>query len=85
MKPINNLPRKTFFKEQLGNLKNLTTDIKSNLVSAINWLHSFLLEKLGDTDISTIGDGTVTGAIGQVNSDLDSLIERVSALETKLG
>lgn len=76
MKPINNLPRKTFFKEQLGNLKNLTTNIKTDLVGAINWLHGFLLNKLGDTDISAIGDGTVTGAISQVNNDLDKKAPR---------
>lgn len=79
MKPINNLPRKTFFKEQLGDLKSLTTNIKTDLVSAINWLHSLLLDKLGNTDISTIGDGTVTGAIGELNNDLGNIKVRADS------
>lgn len=35
-------------------------------------------QKLGDTDISGIGDGTVTGAIDTINSDLTELNETVS-------
>lgn len=77
MKPINNLPRKTFFKEQLGDLKSLTTNIKTDLVSAINWLYSLLLNKLGNTDINAIGDGTITGAIDELNSNLSNI--KVSA------
>lgn len=29
-----------------------------------------IADEIGDTDISSIGDGTLTGAIGQINSDL---------------
>lgn len=29
-----------------------------------------IADEIGDTDISAIGDGTITGAIGQINSDL---------------
>ena len=60
-------------QNQIGTLSSLATEVKTNLVSAINWIVdkvSSLINKIGTTDISDIGDGTVTGAISGLNSNL---------------
>ncbi len=63
MKIINNLPVKTEVQEQMGNLYQLQTSVKNNLVDAINWFYVTIMGKIGTSDISNTGDGTVTGAI----------------------
>lgn len=53
-------------QKQIGTLESLKTEVKTNLVNALNWIVdkvSGVITKLGSTDISKIGDGTVTGAI----------------------
>lgn len=62
---------------KVGLLENLTTEVKTSIVNAINWVSSKVSEigtKLGTTDISTIGDGTVTGAIETVKTANDSML-----------
>ena len=68
MKIINNLPIKTDIQEQIGNLNHLNTFIKTNLVSAVNWLYKNIMDKIGSADISGAGDGTITGAISSLDS-----------------
>ena len=63
MKILNNLPVKTDIQEQIGNLSNLKTILKNNLVASINSLYETFLDKTGTADISDTGDGTITGAI----------------------
>lgn len=71
-------------QKQIGTLEALKTEVKTNLVNALNWVvdkTSGVIAKLGSADISKIGDGTVTGAI--VNNK--EAIEDVSqSLTTKL-
>ena len=53
-------------QKQIGTLEALKTEVKNNLVNALNWVvdkTSGVIAKLGSADISKIGDGTVTGAI----------------------
>ena len=53
-------------QKQIGTLESLKTEVKTNLVNALNWVvgkTSGVIAKLGSADISKIGDGTVTGAI----------------------
>ena len=53
-------------QKQIGTLESLKTEVKNNLVNALNWVvdkTSGVIAKLGSADISKIGDGTVTGAI----------------------
>ncbi len=53
-------------QKQIGTLEALKTEVKNNLVNALNWIidkTSGVIAKLGSADISKIGDGTVTGAI----------------------
>ncbi len=53
-------------QKQIGTLESLKTEVKTNLVNALNWVvdKTFgVIAKLGSADISKIGDGTVTGAI----------------------
>lgn len=53
-------------QKQIGTLESLKTEVKTNLVNALNWVvdkMSGVIAKLGSADISKIGDGTVTGAI----------------------
>lgn len=74
---------------QIGSLPSLVTEVKDSLVSAINWIAdklSLLAGKIGESDISGIGDGTVTGAIVSqeetieaLNNDLTSLKEDIQA------
>lgn len=61
---------------KVGLLESLTTGVKTSIVNAINWVITQLDTvngKIGTTDISTIGDGTVTGAIGAVNNTINSI------------
>ena len=39
--------------------------------TTIDWQELATMDKIGSTDISTIGDGTVTGAISSMNSNFD--------------
>ena len=58
---------------KVGLLESLTTGVKTSIVNAINWVVTQLNtvnEKIGTTDISAIGNGTVTGAISTVNQSL---------------
>ena len=51
-------------QKQIGTLEALKTEVKTNLVNALNWVvdkTSGVIAKLGSADISKIGDGTVTG------------------------
>ena len=60
-------------QKQIGTLESLKTEVKTNLVNALNWVVdkiSGVITKLGSTDISKIGDGTVTGAIAAQNQSL---------------
>lgn len=60
-------------QNQIGTLESLKTEVKTNLVNALNWVVdkvSGVITKLGSTDISKIGDGTVTGAIAAQNQSL---------------
>lgn len=71
-------------QKQIGTLESLKTEVKNNLVNALNWVvdkMSGVIAKLGSADISKIGDGTVTGAI--VNNK--EAIEDVSQSLTNLG
>ena len=70
-------------QKQIGTLEFLKTEVKTNLVNALNWVvdkTSGVIAKLGSADISKIGDGTVTGAI--VNNK--EAIEDVSQSLTEL-
>lgn len=71
-------------QKQIGTLEALKTEVKTNLVNALNWVvdkTSGVIAKLGSADISKIGDGTVTGAI--VNNK--EAIEDVSQSLTDIG
>lgn len=60
-------------QNQIGTLPSLVTEIKTSLVDAINWVVdklSTLASKIGTSDISEVGDGTVTGAIAAQNEAL---------------
>lgn len=70
-------------QKQIGTLEALKTEVKTNLVNALNWVvdkTSGVIAKLGSADISKIGDGTLTGAI--VNNK--EAIEDVSQSLNKL-
>lgn len=63
-------------QNQIGVLETLKTEIKTNIVNAINWLKEKLDElvlKIGTEDISKIGDGSVTGAISTLNSNFSDI------------
>lgn len=61
-------------QNKIGVLENLKTEVKSSIVNAINWLMDKLYETVGDTDISDIGDGTVKGAIAELNRNIKDYI-----------
>lgn len=75
-------------QKQIGTLEALKTEVKTNLVNALNWVvnkTSGVIAKLGSADISKIGDGTVTGAIvnnkeaiEDVSQSLDNCLKSVS-------
>lgn len=69
---------------QIGRLPSLMTEVKESLVSAINWVVEKLnavKAMLGEKDISSIGDGTVTGAIAAQN---ETFSKQISELNTNL-
>ena len=71
-------------QNQIGSLPSLVTEIKDSLVNAINWVVnklSTLANKIGDNDISGIGDGTVTGAIASQN---EAFTKEIADLNTDL-
>lgn len=60
-------------QQEIGVLQSLKTDIKTSIVNAINWVKDKLdeiVEKIGSNDISSIGDGTLTGGLSALNSNL---------------
>lgn len=59
--------------DQAGHLQ-LEIDDLDERVTANEGGISGLNTKMGDTDISDIGDGTVTGGLSQLNSDLSDII-----------
>jgi len=70
----------TNLQNQIGVLEQLKTQVKTSLVNALNWTVDRIgdvSEKIGGTDISKIGDGTVTGAISELNSNLSSIFNKV--------
>lgn len=78
-------------QKQIGTLESLKTEVKNNLVNALNWVvdkTSGVIAKLGSADISKIGDGTVTGAIVNNKEAIEdvsqSLTEKINALVQKL-
>lgn len=80
-------------QKQIGTLESLKTEVKTNLVNALNWVvdkMSGVITKLGSADISKIGDGTVTGAIvnnkeaiEDVSQSLGLLSEGIQAVSKK--
>lgn len=66
---------------KVGLLANLMTTIKTSIVDAIN----SLVIKLGTTDISTIGDGTVTGGISALDSANNTVNSVTSTVGTVIG
>ncbi len=74
-------------QNQIGSLPSLATEIKTNIVAAINWVAekmSALASRIGTSDISKIGDGTVTGAIASQNVTFTKSIEQLNTnLSTK--
>lgn len=78
-------------QKQIGTLESLKTEVKTNLVNALNWVvdkMSGVITKLGSADISKIGDGTVTGAIVNNKEAIEdvsqSLIPNYEATKTVL-
>ena len=53
---------------------SVDTHTNAPSISAVKGETTAINGKLGNTDISSIGDGTVTGAIGAVNKNISSLI-----------
>lgn len=63
-------------QNQIGTLPSLVTEVKTSIVASINWVAeklSTLTSKIGTSDISKIGDGTVTGAIASQNETLTNI------------
>lgn len=88
----NNIESKESMSTILGKVKKYFTDLKSHAFNALaNNLTTTtegyaldatqgkaLQDKIGSTDISAIGDGTTTGAISSLNSNLDSYKSYIS-------
>ena len=80
-------------QKQIGTLEALKTEVKTNLVNALNWVvdkTSGVIAKLGSADISKIGDGTLTGAIvnnkeaiEDISQSLGLLSEGIQAVSKK--
>lgn len=69
---------------KVGLLESLTTGVKTSIVNAINWVVTQLTSintKIGSTDISDIGNGTVTGAISSTNSKAKSIEASIGATD----
>lgn len=70
---------------KVGLLESLTTGVKTSIVNAINWVVTQLdivNGKIGTTDISTIGDGTVTGAISDIHTSENNMLNSVISVHT---
>ena len=68
-------------QNQIGTLESLKTEVKTNLVNALNWVVdkvSGVITKLGSTDISKIGDGTVTGAIAENKEAIEEVTQSLT-------
>ena len=73
-------------QNQIGTLPSLVTEVKTSIVAAINWVAekmSTLASKIGTSDISEIGDGTVTGAIASQKETLTQLTTDLATPETQ--
>ena len=72
-------------QKQIGTLESLKTEVKTNLVNALNWVvdkTSGVIAKLGSADISKIGDGTVTGAIVNNKEAIEDVTQSLTNLTT---
>lgn len=71
-------------QKQIGTLESLKTEVKNNLVNALNWVvdkTSGVIAKLGSADISKIGDGTVTGAIVNNKEAIEDVSQSLTNIE----
>lgn len=71
-------------QKQIGTLEALKTEVKTNLVNALNWVvdkTSGVIAKLGSADISKIGDGTVTGAIVNNKEAIEDVSQSLAHLK----
>lgn len=74
-------------QKQIGTLEALKTEVKTNLVNALNWVvdkTSGVIAKLGSADISKIGDGTVTGAIVNNKEAIEDVSQSLTNKKTYL-
>ena len=74
-------------QKQIGTLESLKTEVKTNLVNALNWVvdkTSGVIAKLGSADISKIGDGTVTGAIVNNKEAIEDVSQSLTQLPIEL-
>lgn len=75
-------------QKQIGTLESLKTEVKTNLVNALNWVvdkTSGVIAKLGSADISKIGDGTVTGAIVNNKEAIEDVSQSLANGKIKFG
>lgn len=75
-------------QKQIGTLEALKTEVKTNLVNALNWVvdkTSGVIAKLGSADISKIGDGTVTGAIVNNKEAIEDVSQSLTNINTYVG
>lgn len=75
-------------QKQIGTLESLKTEVKNNLVNALNWVvdkTSGVIAKLGSADISKIGDGTVTGAIVYNKEAIEDVSQSLTQIKTYVG
>ena len=75
-------------QKQIGTLESLKTEVKTNLVNALNWVvdKTFgVIAKLGSADISKIGDGTVTGAIVNNKEAIEDVSQSLANGKIKFG
>lgn len=71
-------------QKQIGTLESLKTEVKNNLVNALNWVvdkTSGVIAKLGSADISKIGDGTVTGAIVNNKEAIEDVSQSLTIMD----
>lgn len=74
-------------QKQIGTLESLKTEVKTNLVNALNWVvdkMSGVIAKLGSADISKIGDGTVTGAIVNNKEAIEDVSQSLTIINENL-
>lgn len=75
-------------QKQIGTLESLKTEVKTNLVNALNLVvdKTFgVIAKLGSADISKIGDGTVTGAIVNNKEAIEDVSQSLANGKIKFG